>query len=86
MPGTISATDRPLEDGARHHFCDASGEGDEFGYPRRTGSKGKGRPIRRMAIAAVLLTAGLTAATAQQPESRVEVRLVEVEARVTDAR
>ena len=82
MPGTISATDRPLEDGARHHFCDASGEGDEFGYPRRTGSKGKGRPIRRMAIAAVLLTA----ATAQQPESRVEVRLVEVEARVTDAR
>ena len=42
--------------------------------------------MRRMAIAAVLLTAGLTAATAQQPESRVEVRLVEVEARVTDAR
>jgi hypothetical protein len=40
--------------------------------------------MRRIAIGAVLLLAGVRAA-AQQPEYRVEVRLVEVEARVTDS-
>jgi VWFA-related protein len=39
--------------------------------------------MRRMAAGAVLLATGATVA-AQQPEYRVEVRLVEVEARVTD--
>jgi VWFA-related protein len=42
--------------------------------------------MRRMAAGAVLLAGWVTATiTAQQPEYRVEVRLVEVEARVTDA-
>jgi hypothetical protein len=40
--------------------------------------------MRRIAIGAVLLAAGVTM-TAQQPEYRVEVRLVEIEARITDA-
>jgi VWFA-related protein len=39
--------------------------------------------MRRVALGAALFAAGVTAA-AQQPEYRVEVRLVEVEARVTD--
>ena len=40
--------------------------------------------MRRIAIGALLLAAGVTA-TAQGPEFRVEVRLVEVETRVTDS-
>ena len=40
--------------------------------------------MRRLAIGALLLAAGVTA-TAQGPEFRVEVRLVEVETRVTDS-
>src|SRR5215208_5825547 len=40
--------------------------------------------MRRIAIGALLLVAGVTA-TAQGPEFRVEVRLVEVETRVTDS-
>lgn len=40
--------------------------------------------MRRMVFGAVLLAAGVTL-VAQQPEFRVEVRLVEVEARVTDS-
>ena len=39
--------------------------------------------MRRIGIGALLLAAGVTAA-AQGPEFRVEVRLVEVETRVTD--
>jgi VWFA-related protein len=39
--------------------------------------------MRRLALGAVLLAAGVTAA-AQKPEYRVEVRLVEIEARVLD--
>ena len=40
--------------------------------------------MRPIAIGALLLAAGVTA-TAQGPEFRVEVRLVEVETRVTDS-